>query len=955
MQLDELLAAITDPDRSIDDIAQLIDAYLPPDKIDENLLLAVRSKLINQDQRFVLRGMLFGARLSPQGVASTWDVYGMWLTRVNPPEIDIELLRVAGWAYRWANDELGRARALINLADGLFVRDKFDEAIQAAQEAQAIFDKKGLTAGSRKTRAVQANSFMELQKPIEAAQFYDEVEIFLNPHNTKSEDAEFFVEMRLSRGFFEEHVRDDFEAARRDYMAAYAALPRTNHHVGGRFRYHFNLALLELRLGRFSEARSNFDQAEVALAEGLNLDLLTKQDEYDLYQGQIVLSLLLDDKLRARHFLVRLDGNSKSLSAKQKAEAARFRALVAPIKQKDSDTSHEEHPITLLDQAIQGFAEVGAQLNQIICLTEKARIAFESKGLLQTAQAALDEARELLTQSENYVRKLELDYIAAQYDPRLSLEQKQEIAENLMQIDRPLEAIAVWSAIGQLHLQRGDRNAARAAYQNALQNAQSARSRVRMTLSALRLQQNWHKDFARAFALADDPFEAWQISERSHAQILIDEINNLGIWRLLERHEQQELRQAYQAYVYQQAKINALEIRSHISKDRSKSEFDANVSSLRAAEQAYFDALERIEASKQRQLGWVTGQIASLTQVQARLKPKTLFVMYSLVPDSDDNELWATLLTHSGAPKKIRLADSMEFRANTKNWYDLSKAWANPKENAALPASEKVNNALADLYLAFIEKLESELAEVEHLIIARDETMDLYPIHAVFDQDNYLIERMSVSYVPSGSALVLLQQRHDQRHQPVRRWFAGWNAQGDAQFPPIKGADENLAQLGRIAHAEVAHGPFTPSTLLEYMSTASLVHLLCHGEFYQDRHPRFAELVIGHQHLLADDLYRADLPVDLLFLDACHSGKVSFGLQGFVGAALVAGASSVISAMWQVEFKESRPIIERFYQYWMSGLTISESLRRAQIEVCTKNPLMWAHFYVTGLADLTYR
>ncbi|EFO80933.1 hypothetical protein OSCT_1164 [Oscillochloris trichoides DG-6] len=659
-------------------------------------------------------------------------------------------------------------------------------------------------------------------------------------------------------------------------------------------------------------------------------------DAYDLYQYQFILALLLDNYLYADIIIKKLIdlGDQGEISPKQQAELHRLHALLLD----DFDQA-----LPLMQKARKEFERLGANLLVLTCTTELAERAYIA-GRYEVARTCLVEAEALLAGVDLPRRQLELRRIRAQYDPLVPLAERVAMSEVLLQAGDYLGATAVWSQIGRYYEGAKETQSAYQAYQAALDAAAHARGMVRMSLHTLRLGHVYRYAAERAFVLAPSAETSWVVSERLRAQTLLDEMSNAGIWRLLDRDDLAEIREAYEQLRYSQARLSLGE--SRVRRPTIASEDAKNQPRLNAerhqAEAHYFATLNRLATTKMTQVGWMTGQPAPTDAICAALPAGALLVALTLVGNMTDGALWATLLYDQGVLARLQLADQTEWKA-------FIKAWPTDQQISDLPTLSAQQDVLTELYMVCIEKLEDYLNDATTLIFALDDALPLYPLHAAYDGTHYLIERMPVSYIPSGTVLTLLQTRQAQRSPRTKRIFLGYDAVAEANYAPLPNLSNELAHLATLVDATAQPGPLTPDALLAHLADAQMLHLSCHGEFPPHASPRFAQLIIGPQRIYADDLYRADLAVELLFLDACHSGRVGPGLQGFVGAALVAGASSVIAAMWEVEYNVARSLVRTFYQHWQTGMPCAAALRQAQLALIAQPPSLWAHFFLTGL------
>src|SRR5206468_2254911 len=105
---------------------------------------------------------------------------------------------------------------------------------------------------------------------------------------------------------------------------------------------------------------------------------------------------------------------------------------------------------------------------------------------------------------------------------------------------------------------------------------------------------------------------------------------------------------------------------------------------------------------------------------------------------------------------------------------------------------------------------------------------------------------------------------------------------------------ETVAKL--LPRSKVLFGPeATEERLLEQGQTCRFIHIASHGQFRPDS-PLFSAIQLGNGILNLYDLYRMNLPVELLTLSGCVTGMnaVEEGdeLLGLTRGLLYAGAGS---------------------------------------------------------------
>lgn len=93
---------------------------------------------------------------------------------------------------------------------------------------------------------------------------------------------------------------------------------------------------------------------------------------------------------------------------------------------------------------------------------------------------------------------------------------------------------------------------------------------------------------------------------------------------------------------------------------------------------------------------------------------------------------------------------------------------------------------------------------------------------------------------------------------------------------------------------------------------------------------------------------------DLVILSACQTGlgeiKNGEGVYGLQRSFQVAGASSVITSLWEVSDEGTQDLMSAFYKYWLQSGNKHDAFRKAQLEIKTKYkyPFYWGAFVLVG-------
>lgn len=271
-------------------------------------------------------------------------------------------------------------------------------------------------------------------------------------------------------------------------------------------------------------------------------------------------------------------------------------------------------------------------------------------------------------------------------------------------------------------------------------------------------------------------------------------------------------------------------------------------------------------------------------------------------------------------------------------------------------------------------------------------------LFAQYDHYKFLIEDISITYLPSSTMLSLLAGLG--ASTAGRTLLALGNPiTSKVSTPPplltINSQPENALQpsglralamtplpgaaleVNGIANAFGKKGvsAFTEDEASEavYKKEAShfrYIHFATHG-YVDERNPNFSALLLnpGSEHedglLYAYEIYAQPLQAEMVSLSACETGLGKFqqseGLISFVQAFFTAGSRSVMASLWSVE-ESTYPVMVSFYKNMNAGMGKAEALRQAKLEFMRGSskrnqqteyahihPFLWAPFVLYGV------
>ena len=290
--------------------------------------------------------------------------------------------------------------------------------------------------------------------------------------------------------------------------------------------------------------------------------------------------------------------------------------------------------------------------------------------------------------------------------------------------------------------------------------------------------------------------------------------------------------------------------------------------------------------------------------------------------------------------------------------------------------------SLMDSALALVD------ARVTRLIVVPDGALHRLPFDALrLGNGHYVIERYSIGYAPSASAVAALaRQKGTVRQASATQMLAVGNpsvasragrtaldparemSEDDAaalqrvrSLPALAGAAREARLVARYApRADVRTGADATASFLKRadLTRYRVLHFAAHAIVDEQSVTRTAlALAPGDDEngiIGAGDLAALHLDADLVVLSACRSaGGVLVGgegVQGLTSPLLQAGARSVVATMWRIPDQGVVNLVESFYDGLARGLPVADALRAAKLSALQRgeSPRVWAAFLAIG-------
>ena len=242
-----------------------------------------------------------------------------------------------------------------------------------------------------------------------------------------------------------------------------------------------------------------------------------------------------------------------------------------------------------------------------------------------------------------------------------------------------------------------------------------------------------------------------------------------------------------------------------------------------------------------------------------------------------------------------------------------------------------------------------------NLTIVPHGALHYLPFSALTANDKFLIDRYKLRILPSASVMKFLKQHQNK----AGTLLAFGNPDlGNAKYDLPFAQKEAEMIAGKTAGAKLlVRGQATETAVKSYGNSFRYLHFASHGTFDAEK-PLQSGLLLAKDDqndgmLTVGELYDLNLNADLVTLSACETalGKVANGddVVGFTRGFLYAGASSIVSSLWQVDDAATSDLMTGFYANL--GKTDKRSaLRNAQLSTKAKyhHPYYWAAFQITG-------
>ncbi len=332
-----------------------------------------------------------------------------------------------------------------------------------------------------------------------------------------------------------------------------------------------------------------------------------------------------------------------------------------------------------------------------------------------------------------------------------------------------------------------------------------------------------------------------------------------------------------------------------------------------------------------------------LHEVAKRLPSDTTLVEYFLSGDElltyvlQDGKL---KLRRRGLPRSAlrRVLSRMQYQLDRPNVEEHRKSGGRPLRSALAVLDE-----LNDILLGS----DRDSLDCERIVIVPHGELHGVPFAALTCAGSPLIEEYEVVTAPS--AAIYLHCLDARTSDGQDNLFLGVS---DAGRPYVNREVSSLVSLLPNSSSLLDEAA-SRAALRERGERARTIHISAHSEYRHDD-PMESRVLLSDGWLTVPQIYSMKLRPELLVLSGSATGRAAVtdggDLFGLARGFLFAGASSLLTTLWEVSGDRTADYMERFYRWYTETGSAAAAMRKAALEIRSVNPhpYHWASFVLTG-------
>ncbi len=270
--------------------------------------------------------------------------------------------------------------------------------------------------------------------------------------------------------------------------------------------------------------------------------------------------------------------------------------------------------------------------------------------------------------------------------------------------------------------------------------------------------------------------------------------------------------------------------------------------------------------------------------------------------------------------------------------------------------TDSYKESAQQLYQWLIAPLAAELQArgIDAIAFSMDAGLRTLPIAALYDGQQFLVEKYSISLIPSINLT-------DTRLGDIKS--AQVLAMGASEFKQLNPLPAVPVELSTITNEwsgkKFLNEQFTLANLKSQRAATpfGIIHLATHGEF-KPGNANNSFIQFWDTQLKLDQLRQLrwnNPPVELLVLSACRTAVGDEQAElGFGGLAVASGAKTALASLWYVSDAATLALMSEFYPQLKRVAIKADALRQAQIAMLRGQVrLQGGQLQVPGLSSVS--
>ncbi|MBF0187687.1 MAG: CHAT domain-containing protein [Magnetococcales bacterium] len=516
-----------------------------------------------------------------------------------------------------------------------------------------------------------------------------------------------------------------------------------------------------------------------------------------------------------------------------------------------------------------------------------------------------------------------------------NLEEAEKSYDELMDVDNLADFGSIhWMTLydrGRIALKNGNEKEAISGYSQAMTAIETQRATLKTEADKIGFagdKQNVYRDLIALHFKRRDLDSALNVVERSKARALVD---------MLSSRADRKGRQAASPEL--SSLLEKLDRAEAALEEQTDADDASAVSRKRSAVLSVQKEIARIDPE--------TASLISVTPPDIQELQRQLPADETLIEYYGDGDRWyafvVTRTSITGVP--------IDGRGLTGAISDYRAAIQRPDSSYRRHASR--------LHARLIAPLASQIPAGGSLTVVPHGPLHYLPFAGLLDgTGRFLVDRYAIRVLPSAGVLAFLKPSGSDGRRTMLILGNPDLGNPDLDLPFAEKEARALASTHRDSKLLVRSAA-SESAFRTLGSHYNHLHVASHGKF-DAADPMGSGLYLsegdGHDgRLTVRELYGLDLNADLVTLSACETGlgKIASGddVVGLNRGFLYAGASTVVSSLWEVDDLATKEMMLAFYAA-LATENPRSALRTAQRKVKSKSrlrhPFFWAAFQVTG-------